>query len=135
MSEIKETSADCTIDAEGIANEEDVKVDECSICLNSVINIHKTSCGHTFCKECITKWSRINNTCPNCRADLPPPSKSMMPSLADISSMFDRIRNPDIYNRLLSTVINCNEKEYDKNKPIDRSIPDKGLIRLLPNRT
>lgn len=38
---------------------------QCSICFN---NMTKTavqlSCGHTFCKSCIRKWSVINQSCP-----------------------------------------------------------------------
>ena len=40
---------------------------ECSICLNETNNNLKTSCKHTFCKKCIFKWLKTNNTCPICR--------------------------------------------------------------------
>lgn len=41
---------------------------ECSICLNNITeDIAKTECEHYFCKSCIIKWLKKNNTCPNCR--------------------------------------------------------------------
>jgi hypothetical protein len=30
-----------------------------------------TPCGHTFCKECITKWVSKQGTCPVCRGEIP----------------------------------------------------------------
>lgn len=42
---------------------------DCSICIDNILlkNLHTTSCGHTFHKECIYKWIRKTNNCPNCR--------------------------------------------------------------------
>jgi len=42
----------------------------CCICLKQR-STHKTvaldTCRHRFCKSCITKWSKRENTCPQCR--------------------------------------------------------------------
>ena len=47
---------------------------ECPICLELFDNdkLIETSCGHTFCKECITKWTneKSKQTCPLCRETL-----------------------------------------------------------------
>lgn len=49
---------------------------ECSICLSRIkrknlatLHDHKQKrvCTHYYCKSCITKWSKTNNTCPQCR--------------------------------------------------------------------
>jgi hypothetical protein len=47
-------------------------LEECSICMNSSNNTNwtKTDCNHYFHIECINKWKLMNNTCPNCRANL-----------------------------------------------------------------
>ena len=43
--------------------------DECVICLNEVNTgkPEKTFCGHCFHRDCLEKWTTINNTCPMCR--------------------------------------------------------------------
>ncbi len=50
---------------------ENVKIDECSICLDKESNII-TKCNHQFCKDCIDEWCNKNTkmNCPNCRAKL-----------------------------------------------------------------
>ena len=48
---------------------------KCSICLEHLDNIIKTSCNHTFCNSCLLKWVTISNKkrelfsahCPTCR--------------------------------------------------------------------
>ncbi len=39
----------------------------CTICLNEVF-AKPLECGHVFHPQCIKKWRKNNNTCPNCRA-------------------------------------------------------------------
>ncbi len=47
---------------------------DCSICLESFNNINKetiiTNCKHQFHKSCLDSWTKINNSCPNCRTDI-----------------------------------------------------------------
>lgn len=40
----------------------------CGVCLE-IINLQGIidSCNHTFCFECIHKWSQVSNTCPMCK--------------------------------------------------------------------
>jgi hypothetical protein len=41
----------------------------CSICLCKAKNEAKLDgCSHTFCRKCIVKWSKSNNSCPECRS-------------------------------------------------------------------
>lgn len=40
----------------------------CTICLSLIRNeASLDNCSHTFCKKCIMKWSKTENTCPQCR--------------------------------------------------------------------
>lgn len=40
---------------------------ECSICYENINEQKTLKCGHSFCKHCISKWSKKSNTCPCCR--------------------------------------------------------------------
>ena len=41
----------------------------CSICMKVLREPHMVNCcEQTFCKECLSKWSRRNSTCPHCRS-------------------------------------------------------------------
>jgi hypothetical protein len=46
----------------------------CSICLDNVNSfddiLSVTRCNHIFHKNCLNKWSKNNNNCPNCRVKL-----------------------------------------------------------------
>lgn len=44
----------------------------CYICFDTTGSSHtQISCGHEFCRECITKWiSCFNSNCPVCRSDV-----------------------------------------------------------------
>lgn len=56
-----------------IRSNDNLLLDECSICLerydknNKIMNL---KCRHTFHQECITKWLKDNNTCPQCRENI-----------------------------------------------------------------
>ena len=45
---------------------------ECCVCsdaltLKTIVNLE---CGHSFCKDCIWRWTKDKNTCPCCRANI-----------------------------------------------------------------
>lgn len=42
-------------------------LETCTICFNSYQKPIKILCGHTFCFECIKKWSTQSDKCPICR--------------------------------------------------------------------
>lgn len=42
----------------------------CSICLDSIVSNGETvatKCGHVFHTNCLNRWTKNNNTCPECR--------------------------------------------------------------------
>ena len=45
---------------------------ECCVCsdqltLKTIVNLE---CGHSFCKDCIWRWTKDKNTCPCCRGNI-----------------------------------------------------------------
>jgi len=59
---LKETS-DCGVPARG--------GEECGVCLGSPNEVDRgmlPSCGHSFCLSCIVSWSRLQESCPLCKA-------------------------------------------------------------------
>ncbi len=42
----------------------------CSICTEVILNPTTTSCGHSFCHDCLEEWEGHNPACPTCRASL-----------------------------------------------------------------
>lgn len=77
----------------------------CTICKNDVgeLNVSKTQCKHIFHINCLVKWLKVNNTCPNCR-----------------SVIEDEVKNNDIeienYNRcyLFSYLVDILEFDVDE---------------------
>ena len=52
-----------------------VEYDDCSICLDSIVDPLTLGCGHTFCRACIAELRRhgiVAQACPNCRRPLEP---------------------------------------------------------------
>lgn len=44
--------------------------EECLICMCEIKNKITTSCGHSYCKDCITSWCSENDSCPLCRKEI-----------------------------------------------------------------
>lgn len=48
-----------------------LKKEECSICLEPIINEKKIlTCDHIFHIDCIDKWASTNPSCPMCRKNI-----------------------------------------------------------------
>ena len=43
---------------------------ECNVCTDVLLNPVTTPCGHTFCKECLSRAVDVRNQCPLCRTIL-----------------------------------------------------------------
>ncbi|EER19847.1 tripartite motif-containing protein, putative [Perkinsus marinus ATCC 50983] len=52
-------------------NDKTISTFECPICLRLLVEPVTTACGHTFCKNCITKTMDHRQLCPSCRAPCP----------------------------------------------------------------
>jgi len=44
--------------------------DSCPICLQPMVTVSHTECGHTFCTSCLLRSFQERSTCPCCRAVL-----------------------------------------------------------------
>lgn len=52
---------------------EAMEQETCPICLDELKDVkyrRKTTCGHTFCSECIREWLHKKQVCPLCNSDL-----------------------------------------------------------------
>ena len=47
-----------------------IYTDTCNICLDNMSETIYMDCGHSFHKDCITRWLTTKNTCPCCRKTL-----------------------------------------------------------------
>lgn len=43
----------------------------CPICMTVMVEPIKTPCGHTFCKNCLTDFNKLNSECALCRKTIP----------------------------------------------------------------
>lgn len=62
---------------------------ECCVCLSSYedgAELSALPCNHHFHWTCITKWLRMNATCPLCKYNILKGSDSAWPTYADITS-------------------------------------------------
>ena len=85
-------------------------------------------CGHTFCKNCITKWSNSssNKKCPDCRKDFGIPVDQLAINLK-IKSFINRfnvycLNNSSIFNNSSST--SSNNKNNSKKRKNDENYDD-----------
>lgn len=42
----------------------------CPLCLDDKETVYVTRCGHSFCVDCLARWSHRCDTCPICRTPL-----------------------------------------------------------------
>ncbi|KAF2097172.1 hypothetical protein NA57DRAFT_41562 [Rhizodiscina lignyota] len=65
---------------------------DCQICYNAMLDPVTTSCGHTFCRRCLTRVLDHSSYCPACRRSLPiPPSLSQQQSNERIKSLLNNL--------------------------------------------
>ena len=61
-------------------------INNCSICLDEIINKSITGCGHVFCSECIHNCLEYNKQCPMCKKNI------------SINSIYEIVNNKSINN-------------------------------------
>lgn len=81
--------------------EDDVR---CSLCFNVFFHPVTTSCGHTYCKECLERSFVYSSQCPLCRAPIYP-----NPTLMSITEQIDvMVKNSKLFHLIyLSLYISC----------------------------
>ncbi|KAL0489434.1 E3 ubiquitin-protein ligase [Acrasis kona] len=69
--------------------------DECSVCYENILDQGLLDCcQHSFCKDCITTWSKESNACPVCK------------------QRFSTIKNKSIESGVISEVQHIPERNY-----------------------
>eukprot|EP00127_Corallochytrium_limacisporum_P000555 Clim_evm11s18 gene=Clim_evmTU11s18 len=59
-------------DSASVYHPEDARTDlECQLCLNLLHMPTTTSCGHTYCRGCLSRTLDHSSSCPFCRSELP----------------------------------------------------------------
>jgi len=43
---------------------------QCTICMEEIVKIGRTNCGHEFCFMCLYNWLKKSKTCPICRCQI-----------------------------------------------------------------
>ncbi|KAF2144906.1 uncharacterized protein K452DRAFT_222049 [Aplosporella prunicola CBS 121167] len=65
---------------------------DCHVCYNMLLDSVTTSCGHTFCRNCLARALDHTNHCPVCRRALTiPPSLGGQPSNACLDSLLNNL--------------------------------------------
>jgi len=72
---------------------------QCPICLEKIYPVElisTTECKHTFHRQCLIPWTKINNSCPLCRTMLHfiPPHGHMIKTLKKRKRMEKQEENP-----------------------------------------
>lgn len=63
----------------------------CHICYSPLQNPFCTSCGETFCRECIVNWiEKQSSHCPHCRQSLT--VENLIPAPRSLRNMLDRLQ-------------------------------------------
>lgn len=50
---------------------------ECHVCYGLMLDPLTTTCGHTFCRQCVARVLDHSNPCPICRRPLPPAARAL----------------------------------------------------------
>jgi hypothetical protein len=66
----EESDEDETTDEDSSDEDSTVEQDDCPICLDTMTDPARTSCGHEYCADCIAQVFMRDNRCPLCRAEL-----------------------------------------------------------------
>ena len=85
---------------------------ECLICADKMKGQVIMECGHMCCTTCFAKHSRINNTCPFCRAEFAPPvikKEKMSLEVAEAMASLTVIESKDLSRELLSTMMSSEQ--------------------------
>jgi hypothetical protein len=91
----------------------------CSICTEVLLNPTTTSCGHSFCNDCLEEWEGHNPTCPTCptcRAPLDCKHKSIL-----LKSLIEEFVPESAKTARITLSEERNMKKANRPKPTFRS--------------
>lgn len=84
----------------------------CAICLDDMVNIKITPCGHVFHHKCLNDWVKVKNNCPICRREL---NIDIHPGMQKVLKPFV---NNDDFELIIDIALNCNLNVSDFRKQI-----------------
>ena len=64
---------------------------ECNVCTDVFLDPVTTPCGHTFCKECLSRAVDVRNTCPVCRTVLLVGSCTQIPGNITLAGVISKL--------------------------------------------
>ena len=101
--------------SENNSKEENILQDiTCSICTNLFIQPFSISCGHTFCKTCITRWIKQRKICPICNSKI--------------------IKLPEKENVIIKSIVErCNKGNQNQNQNQNQNNTDVAIDKLGNN--
>lgn len=107
---------------------------ECSVCLgdNTWKNIMISPCGHHFDEACIDQWMNRSETCPLCRASLPPRSPTYGIKNGSMHEAA-RLGYINLMKRMLATGIKINGQDAFGKTPLHHAVTKNNvdIVRLL----
>ena len=98
---------------------------QCGICLEEKHNEVTNSCNHSFCKDCISSWRSINNSCPLCRSTL---DSNIIDIIYKKNSLLKNIGFESIHQYTIENQIGHQSMQIIKGQTPELSDEEKGFI-------
>lgn len=107
------------------------KTFQCGVCLDSKNCYSKASlcCGHSFCKKCITRWSKTETSCPLCRATFR--SYRYRGKITAVKSKRQRQEHGELFSLVVEATTQFLESVEYQNRVLDELIERKSGIDVL----
>lgn len=107
------------------------KTFQCGVCLDSKPFRTEASltCGHSFCKKCITSWAKTETSCPFCRATFR--SYSYRGKIVAIRSRRRRTDHGELFENVVNATTLFLESADYQSKLLDELIERKTGIEML----
>lgn len=99
---------------------------ECNVCTDVLLNPVTTPCGHTFCKECLSRAVDVRNQCPLCRTILLVGACAEIPVNVTLASVISKLLPASLAARRERAA-----QEAAGTRATDGGVPD-GREGLLP---
>jgi len=113
------------------SEEEEARAFECPICMKLLLDPVSTGCGHTFCRDCITRSLDYRQQCPSCRA----PCSSNLGVNVLLSSLIRQRFSADLVLREQERIDDTSQSSQNDFLPHEGIYPTlilKAKIAILP---